>query len=69
VLGGEASYLLESLVNDVWMLKMVIGEEVELVEEIPDVYAGEWIHLRERKNAWESAAISIRARIKGRILT
>ncbi len=38
-------YLLESLINNVWMLEMIIGEEIELVEEIPDVYAGEGIHL------------------------
>jgi hypothetical protein len=30
------------------MLEMVVCEEVELVEEVPDVYAGKRIHLRER---------------------
>jgi hypothetical protein len=42
---------------------MVICEEVELVEEIPDVYAGEGIHLGERKNAWESVFVSTRPQI------
>jgi len=27
---------------------MIVCEEVELVEEVPDVYAGKRIHLRER---------------------
>jgi hypothetical protein len=45
------------------MLEMVICKEVELVEEVPDVYAGEGIHLRERENAWKSASVSTRSQI------
>jgi hypothetical protein len=51
-------HLLESLVNDIGMLEMVICEEVELVEKVPDVYAGERIHLRERQNTWDSGIVS-----------
>jgi len=39
------TYLLESLVNNMWMSEMVICEEVELVEEVSDVDAGERVHL------------------------
>jgi hypothetical protein len=29
------------------MLKMIIGEEIELIEEVPNIYAAQGIHLRE----------------------
>jgi hypothetical protein len=44
-MGRKVLYLLESLINDIWMLEVIICEEVELVEEVSDVYAGERIHL------------------------
>jgi hypothetical protein len=50
--------LFKSLVNDVRVLEMVVGEEVELVEEVPDVYAGKRIHLRERQNTGDAGIIS-----------
>jgi hypothetical protein len=31
------SYRPERLINNAWMLKVVIGVEVELVQEIPDI--------------------------------
>lgn len=49
----ERPDLFESFVNNVWMLKMVVGEKVELVEEISNVDAAEWVHLRKGKYAWE----------------
>jgi hypothetical protein len=57
-MGRSVLYLLESLINDIWMLEVIICEEVELVEEVSDVYAGERIHLRERENTWNAAIIS-----------
>lgn len=53
VVGIEA-YLLESLVNDVWMLEMIVREEIKLIEEVSDVYAAERIHLRKWKDTWKS---------------
>lgn len=41
----EEWYLFEGLVNDVWMLEVVIREEVELVQEISNIDAAQWIHL------------------------
>ena len=37
--------LLESVVDDIWMLEVVVCEEVELIEEVSDVDARERIHL------------------------
>ncbi len=42
---GEVTYLLESLVNDMRMSEVVVCEEIELVEEVSDVDAGQRIHL------------------------
>ena len=49
-----STYRLESLINDVGMLEMVVGKEVELIEEVPNVDAAQRIHLREGQNAWEA---------------
>ncbi len=62
-------YLLQSFVDDVWMLEMVIGEEVKLIKEVSDVYARERVHLRERENTWESGNIRTRAHPQGKLLT
>ena len=32
---------------------MVIGEEIELVQEVPDVDTAKWVHLRKRQYQWE----------------
>jgi hypothetical protein len=45
---SKVVYLLESLINDIRLLEVVIGKEVELVEEVSDVYARERVHLGER---------------------
>ena len=42
---AEVVYLLESFVDDMWMPKVVVCEEVELVEEVSDVDARQRIHL------------------------
>ena len=47
-------YLFESFVNDIWMLEMIVREEVELIQEIPDINATEGIHLRKGQHAWKS---------------
>ncbi len=52
----DATNLTERLVNDVRVLEMIVREEVKLVQEIPDVNAAEWIHLRKWKDTWESAS-------------
>jgi hypothetical protein len=48
----------QSVVNLVGMLEVVIREEVELVEKVPDVNTTQGVHLRERKHAWKPANIS-----------
>jgi hypothetical protein len=42
---GEVVYLLESFVDDMWMPEVVVCKEVELVEEVSDIDAGQRIHL------------------------
>jgi hypothetical protein len=44
-MNGGFSYLSQGIVNYIWMLKMVIGEEVKLIKEVPNINATEWIHL------------------------
>lgn len=39
------SYLFECLINHIGMLEVIIGEEVELVQEIPYINATEGVHL------------------------
>jgi hypothetical protein len=58
--GQGPTCLSQSVVNDIQVLKMVVRKEVELVEEIPDVYATEGIHLRERQDAWKPAWLLVR---------
>lgn len=48
-----ASYRLQCLVDDTWVLEVIVGIEVELVQEIPNVDTAERVHLRERKDARE----------------
>lgn len=36
------------------MLEMIVGEEIELIEEISNVYAAQGVHLRKWKDAWKS---------------
>lgn len=48
------TYRFESLINDIGMLKMVIGKEVELIEEVPNVNAAQGIHLGEGQNTWKA---------------
>lgn len=43
------SYNFESLIDDFSMLKMIVREEIELVQKVADVNTAQWIHLRERK--------------------
>lgn len=49
------SYLSQSIVNDVWVLEMIVREEVELVQEVANIYAAKRVHLRKRQNAREPA--------------
>ena len=37
---------------------MIVREEIELVEEVADVDAAQWIHLRERENTGKSQVIT-----------
>lgn len=46
--------LSESFIDDVGVLEVIIREEIELIEEIPYIYTAQWVHLGERKNAWEA---------------
>jgi translation elongation factor EF-Tu-like GTPase len=55
---GEVVYLLESFVDDMWMPKVVVCKEVELIEEVSDIDAGQRIHLREGQNTWETIVVS-----------
>ena len=46
-------YRLECLVNNAWMLEMIVGVEVELVQEVPDINTAQRVHLRKRENTGE----------------
>ena len=48
------AYLLESVINNARMLKVIIGEEIELVEKVADINAAERVHLREWQNTRKS---------------
>jgi len=39
------TYILESFVNDARVLEVVVGEKVDLIEEVADVDTAERIHL------------------------
>lgn len=47
---------------------MIIGEEVELVEKIPNIDATQRVHLRKWQHTWESAIVRFRGR-KGEAVT
>ena len=53
----STTYSLKGVVDDLEMLEVIIGEEVELVEEITYINTTQWIHLREWQNAGEPAVI------------
>ena len=52
-------YLSECVINNVGMLEMIIREEVELIQEVPDINAAEGIHLRKREDAGESKFVLV----------
>ena len=41
------AYLSKRLVNDTRVLKMIVGEKIELIEEVSYVDTAQWVHLRE----------------------
>lgn len=47
--------LLESVVDDIWVLKVIVGEKVELVKEVSNIDATQRIHLRERQDTGKSS--------------
>lgn len=51
----QLTHLFERLVNDIGVLEVIVGKEVELVQEIPDIYAAQWVHLGEGKHARKSS--------------
>lgn len=53
------SYLPQCLIDDTGMLKMVVGEEVELIQEIPDIDAAKRIHLREGKHTRKATTLAL----------
>jgi hypothetical protein len=50
----ECSYRFQSFVDYTWVLKVIVRKVVELVEEISNIDATEWIHLRKGKHAREA---------------
>lgn len=42
------TYRFQGIIDDLGMLKVVVGEEVELIEKVSYIYAAQGIHLRER---------------------
>lgn len=50
----------KGFIDDLRMLEVIIGEKVELVQKIADVYTTERIHLRKGQNTWKSVPISCR---------
>jgi hypothetical protein len=55
----EATHRFECLVNDIRVREVVVGEEVKLVKEIPNVNTTQRIHLREGQHAREAKDISV----------
>ncbi len=51
---GLVAHLPQSLIQDVRMLKVVVREEIKLIQEVPDINATERVHSRKRKNVWEA---------------
>lgn len=57
------SYSLQRVINDSRLLKVIIGEEVELVQEVANINAAKGIHLGERQNTWKSRYVSIKCKV------
>lgn len=38
------THILQCLINDICICEPIIREEIELVQEIPDINATQWIH-------------------------
>ena len=49
-----ATHLFERFINHTRMLKVIVGEEVELIEKVSDVDTAERIHLREWEHTREA---------------
>jgi hypothetical protein len=47
------THILECVINDLRMLEVIVREEVELIEEVSNIDAAKWIHLREWQNSGE----------------
>jgi hypothetical protein len=43
--GMVRTYGFESLIDNAWMLEIVIGKEVKLIQKVPDVDTAKRIHL------------------------
>ena len=54
------AYAFECVINYCRVLEVVVGEQIDLVEKVPDIDATKRVHLRERKNAGEARQVSIR---------
>jgi hypothetical protein len=50
----QPTHLFEGLVNDIGVLEVIVGKEVELVQEIPDIYAAQGVHLGEGEHTGKS---------------
>lgn len=54
---GQQWYLAKCFIDDIWMLKVVVGEEVELIEEVAYVNATKGVHLGERQYAGKARQV------------
>lgn len=50
----NSTYFFQCLIDNIWMLKVVIREEVKLIEEVTNVDTAKWIHLRKWEHTWKS---------------
>lgn len=48
------THFLKCFINDIRMLEVVVREEIKLVQEISNINAAEWVHLREGQNTRKS---------------
>ena len=48
------AHILQGLVDNTRARKVVVGKEIELVQEIPRINAAQRIHLRERQDTREA---------------
>ena len=58
---------LECRVDVCSLVEVVVGEEVDLVDEVPNVNTDERVHLREWKDAWVGDTVGVILPVRRRV--